>query len=161
MKKIILAVLFTTQLAFSQNLDFTSAQVNNLLHKIDAVNENIYSDTLALSWSIGLGNSAIDTITTGTFWLGKIPNNYTATEIAACTNTGTITFNINKRAETTPNTTGTDIMTSSLVADSDQQETSSFSSATITRNQWLALSIISITGDPTMFSGSIRYIKTN
>lgn len=114
-----------------------------------------FFDTLSFNVNIA------DTVITGDNAIWKIPNNITITEVAAFTNTGTVTFNIEERGETTPNTAGTDVMTSDLAADTDQQETGTFSNAGIARDAWLALSITSKTGDPTLFGVSIRYVKTN
>lgn len=121
-----------------------------------------FSDTVRVGgWSIGFGNTDIDTIITGSFSGIKLPNDYTVTEVAAYTNTGTVTFNIEERAEATPNTSGTDVMTSDLVADTDQQETGTFSNATLDRNDWLILTIVSISGEPTIFSVTVRGVKTD
>ncbi len=121
-----------------------------------------FADTFRVAvWSVGMGNTDLDTITTGSFGGIKIENNYTITEVSAYTNTGTITFNIEERAEVTPNTTGVDVITSDLVADTDQQETGTFSNAAIDINDWLVLTIVSITGDPTVFSVTVRGVKTN
>ena len=103
----------------------------------------------------------MDTVTTGDYVAIKMENNYTITEVAAYTNTGTMTFNIEERGETTPNTAGTDVMTSDLVADTNQQETGTFSNATVDRDDWLVLVVTSITGDPTIFCVTVRGIKTN
>lgn len=116
---------------------------------------NAYFDTLSVS--IG----AMDTVLTGDYPGWKVPNNITITEVSAYTNSGTVTFNIEERGETTPNTAGTDVMTSDLVADTDQQETTTFSNATLDKNDWMALVITSITGDPTLFGVTIYYVKTN
>jgi len=110
-----------------------------------------------LSYSINVP----DTVIAGDNAMWKIPNNITITEIAAFTNSGTVTFNIEERAETTPNSSGTDVIGSDLVADTDQQETSTFSNASIDRDDWLALVVSSITGDPTLFGVTIKYIKAN
>lgn len=120
-----------------------------------------FFDTLSFSWGLGMGNSALDTITTGTLPDIKLPNNITITEITGYTNTGTVTFNIEIRGETTPNTAGTDIMASDLVADNDQQEQTSFSQATATRNQRLTPTISAVASDPTLFGITVRYVKTN
>lgn len=120
-----------------------------------AITPAIYYDTLTISWGV------MDTVTTGDYSGYKVPNNITVTEVSAYTNTGTVTFNLEERAETTPNTAGTDVMTSDLAADSDQQETGTFSNAAIDRNDWLVPAVTSITGDPTIFSITVRYVKTN
>lgn len=121
-----------------------------------------FADTVRVaSWSMGMGNTDLDTLTAGSFGGIKIENNYTITEVSAYTNSGTVTFNIEERVETTPNTTGVDVITSDLVADTDQQETSTFSNAAIDRDDWLILTIVSITGDPTIFSVTVRGVKTD
>lgn len=120
-----------------------------------AITPAIYYDTLSVSFGV------MDTVTTGDYPGWKVPNNITVTEVAAYTNTGTVTFNLEERAETTPNTAGTDLIGSDLVADDDQQETGTFSNATLDRNDWLVMNVTSITGDPTIFSVTIRYIKTD
>ena len=112
-----------------------------------------FYDTLAFNISVP------DTVIAGDNVIFKIPNNITITEVSAFTNSGTVTFNVEERGETTPNTAGTDVMTSDLVADTDQQETSTFSNSGIARDAYLAISVTSITGDPTLFGVHIRYIK--
>lgn len=102
-----------------------------------------------------------DTVTTGDVIAVQMDNNYTITKVAAYTDAGTVTFNIEERGETTPNTAGTDVMTSDLVADTDNQSTTTFSNATVLRDTWLMLNITSITGDPTSFGVTVRGIKTN
>lgn len=109
-------------------------------------------DTLAISWGI------LDTTYTGSLSGWKVPNDITITEISAYTDANTCTFNLEERGETTPNTAGTDVMGSDLVADNNQQETSSFTNANIAKNTWL-VPTISATGDVSIFSITIRYIK--
>lgn len=111
-------------------------------------------DTLSYTWGI------MDTVTTGALPGWKVPNNITITEISAYTDANTTTFNLEERAETTPNTAGTDVMGSDLVADNDQQETGTFSNAAIDRNDWL-VPTVSATGDVAIFSITVRYVKTN
>lgn len=114
-----------------------------------------FTDTLSKSWGV------MDTVTTGDYVGWKVDNNITITEIAAYTNTGTVTFNLEERGETTPNDAGTDVIGSDLVADTNQQETGTFSNASIARDAWLVLNVTSITGDPTIFSITVRYVKAN
>jgi hypothetical protein len=128
---------------------------SNALYATASHTHTEFYDTLSKSWGV------MDTVTTGDYVGWKVENNITITEVAAYTNTGTVTFNIEERGETTPNTTGTDVMTSDLVADTDQQETGTFSNADVVRNAWLVPAVASITGDPTVFGFTIRYIKTN
>jgi len=86
----------------------------------------------------------------------KVPHAITITEVAAFTDANTVTFQLEERAEATPNTTGTTVMTASLVADTDQQETTSFTNAAQAANTWLT-AVVSTAGDVTYFSVTIRY----
>lgn len=127
------------------------------LQAVDATKatETVVFDTLSKSWGV------MDTVLTGDLPGWKVDNNITVTEVAAYTNTGTVTFNLEERGEATPNTAGTDVMTSDLVADNDQQETGTFSNAALDRDDWLVPTITSISGDPTIFTITVRYVKTN
>lgn len=120
-----------------------------------------FLDTIPISWATGFGNNAIDTITTGEVYGIKLPYNCTFQELSASTNQGTVTFNVEIRGETTPNTAGTDIISSDLVADNNQEETTTFSTATATRNQRLTLVISAVSGDPTIFGATLIVTKTN
>lgn len=113
-----------------------------------------FFDTLSISWGV------LDTTYTGSLSGWKVPNDITITEISAYTDANTVTFNIEERAETTPNTAGTDVIGSDLVADTNQEETSTFTNATIAKNSWL-VPTISATGDVSIFTISVRYIKTD
>lgn len=68
------------------------------------------------------------------------------------------TFQLEERGETTPNTTGTSIMTASLVADTDQQSTTAFDNDVITGKNKLHLTTSAITGTPTQLVVEIDYI---
>jgi hypothetical protein len=60
----------------------------------------------------------------------------------------TATIQLDKRAEATPNTAGTDALTSTLVCDTDRQSTTSFSSAAVAANQVLNLQITATANAP-------------
>jgi hypothetical protein len=142
----------------SDSSDYLTPSDANVLLADKANADHTHSefyDTLTASWGV------MDTVTTGDYPGWKVPNNITVTEVSAYTNTGTVTFNLEERAETTPNTAGTDVMTSDLIADDDQQKTGTFSNADLDRNDWLVLVVASITGDPTIISVTIRYVKIN
>lgn len=100
----------------------------------------------------------IDTVITGSLAGWKVPYDITIIEVAAYTDANTTTFNLEERGEATPNTSGTNVMTSSLVADNDQQETTTFTNASIAKDAWL-VPVISATGDVAIFSVTIRYVK--
>jgi len=74
-----------------------------------------------------------------------IPNTaITITEVECSTDTGTVTIQLDERTATTPNTGGTDVMTSALVCDDNQQTTSSFTNAGIAAGAVINLDIDAI-----------------
>ena len=88
----------------------------------------------------------------------QVPANATVTRIVGATNgANTVTFNVEERLETTPNTAGTDVMASDLVADSDTQVETSFSNPNIDQYNWLTVSISAISGTPGYLSVTIIY----
>lgn len=109
-------------------------------------------DTLIHTFAI------IDTVIAGSLPGWKVPYDITILEVASYTDANTVTFNLEERGEATPNTSGTDVMTSDLVADNNQQETTTFTNASIAKDAWLVPSI-SATGDVTIFSVTVRYVK--
>lgn len=79
----------------------------------------------------------------------KWPNAYTIQRVSCATDTGTVTIQLDERAEATPNTSGTDVMSSTLVCDSNNQATTSFANATIDANDPLNLDIDAVASSPT------------
>lgn len=102
--------------------------------------------------------TVMDTVKTGgeVVWAWKTPYAITITEIASYTDANTVTFNIEQRAEATPGTAGTDCMSADQVADTDQQETTSFADATVPANTWLTC-VVSAAGDVGRFCVTIRF----
>jgi hypothetical protein len=74
----------------------------------------------------------------------------TLQEIGCSTDVGTVTIQMDKRGETTPNTAGTNALTSSLVCDNNRQESSTFTSAGVAANQILNLQILAVASAPTV-----------
>lgn len=109
-------------------------------------------DTLAIGWGI------MDTVTVTDLPGWKVPYDVTIIEISSFTDSNTVTFNLEERAETTPNTAGTDVLSADQVADNDQQEATSFSNAGLAKDTWLVPSV-SATGDASLFSITVRYVK--
>jgi hypothetical protein len=72
----------------------------------------------------------------------------TLTRIWCSTDTGSVTIQFDERAEATPNTAGTNTMTSSLVCDTDTQATTSFSDATIAAEVPWNLQMTAVSGTP-------------
>ncbi len=74
----------------------------------------------------------------------------TVTRVACSTDTGTVTIQFDERAAATPNTGGTDVMTSALVCDSDEQATTTFTNAAIASRVPVNLDIDAIASAPTI-----------
>ncbi len=72
----------------------------------------------------------------------------TITRVACSTDTGTATIQLDERAEATPNTAGTDVMTGTLACDTDSQVTTSFSNAGIAADVPLNLQITATGSSP-------------
>lgn len=83
----------------------------------------------------------------------------TITEVCASTDTGTMTIQFDERAEATPNTGGTDVMTSALVGDSDEQCTTAFDNAAIAATAVMNLDIDAVASSPTQ--GRIHVFYSN
>jgi hypothetical protein len=102
--------------------------------------------------------TVLDTVKTGgeTVWSWKVPYAITITQVSAYTDANTVTFQLEERAAATPNTTGTAVMTSSLVADNNEQTTTSFTNAGQAANTWLT-AVVSAAGDVSRFCVTIWY----
>lgn len=62
------------------------------------------------------------------------------------TDAGTVTINLDERAEATPNTTGTSVLTSNLVCDATSEASTVFSNAGIAQDVPIALLITAVSG---------------
>lgn len=74
----------------------------------------------------------------------------TITEVSCSVDTGTVTIQFDERARATPNTAGTDVMTSTLACDTDSQTTTSFSNASMAADVPVNLQITATSGTPTI-----------
>jgi hypothetical protein len=122
-----------------------SSTANNLL--VYGLNNN-----LTFTWTVK------DTVKTGGEVLPgwKIPYGITITEISSYCDANTVTFNIEEREETTPNTSGVVVLSSSQIANSTQQKATSFSNAVFAKDTWM-VPVISAAGDVSLFSITVRY----
>lgn len=104
------------------------------------------------------GATVLDTVIAGDIIpLFKIPETMTPVEVAAFTDQGTVTFQLEQRAEATPNSSGSNLLSSSLVADSDQEETTSFALANLTKDYWLVLNASAVSATkPTIFGVTFK-----
>lgn len=109
-------------------------------------------DTMTISWGI------MDTVTVGILPGWKVPYDITIVDISSFTDANTTTFNIEERVMATPNTAGTDAISSDQVADNNNQVTTSFTNAVFSKDTW-AVPTISATGDVATLSITMRYVK--
>lgn len=72
----------------------------------------------------------------------------TILRVSASTDQGTATLQFDERVESTPNTGGTDVLTSALVADNNTEVTTAFANAGIAANAVLNLDIDAVSGTP-------------
>src|SRR3990167_8184883 len=118
----------------------------------EMVNETVTSTQLAAgNKTINRAINIFDPTTGDTnkvqiYW----PAAVTLTRVVCSVDTGTVTIQFDERAEATPNTAGTDSLTSALVCDTDSQVTTSFSDAGIAVDVPHNLQITGASGTPTI-----------
>ena len=78
----------------------------------------------------------------------KFATAVTINRVSASTDQGTVTLQFDERAEATPNTGGTDVLTAPLVADSNTEATTAFANAGIAADAILNLDIDAVSGAP-------------
>ncbi len=79
-----------------------------------------------------------------------LADDVTFVQVRGVTDTGTVDFNIERRATNTPDATGTDILSADLQATSAGASTSSFAtSGAVAGEQWLHYSSSAVSGTPT------------
>jgi len=81
----------------------------------------------------------------------------TITRVSCSTDTGTATIQLDERAEGTPNSAGTDVMTSALVCDNNSEATTSFTNAGIAADAPLNLQITATASTPTVVRIHVEY----
>lgn len=78
----------------------------------------------------------------------KFPNAVTILRVSCSTDVGTATIQFDERAEATPNTAGTNVLTAALVCDTTSEATTSFSNAGIAADAPLNLQITATASTP-------------
>lgn len=78
------------------------------------------------------------------------PQAVTIQEVHCSTDVGTATIQLDERVKTTPNTAGTNVLTSSLVCDTGDEATTSFSNAAIAADAPVNLQITATASTPTI-----------
>jgi len=94
---------------------------------------------------------------TDEFPIGYVPDAASMAAVRAITNTGTVDFNIEKRAKLTPNTAGTNLWTADKQATSSGLEQLTFDSGAIAADEWLHYSASAVTGSPTKLWVSLEF----
>ena len=150
------AVLSEAELEILDGATLTTTELNYVDGVTSAIQTQLDTkgviDTLTWNWGI------IDTVITGALPGWKVPYAITIIDVSAYTDANTTTFNLEERAQTTPNTAGTDAMASDLVADTNEQVQTSFSNADFAKGTRMT-PVISATGDVSIFGITARYIK--
>lgn len=84
----------------------------------------------------------------------------TITRVACSVKAATsVTINLEERAEATPDTAGTAVLTSNLVCDTNSESSITFSNASIASRVPLALTIIAVSGTPDTLRVHVEYTK--
>ncbi len=81
----------------------------------------------------------------------------TITRISCSVDSGSSTIQFDERAESTPNTAGTDVMTAALVCDTDSQVTTSFTNASMAANAVASMDVDAISGTPGVIRVHVEY----
>lgn len=87
----------------------------------------------------------------------KFATAITITRISCDTDVGTVTIQLDERGETTPNSAGTDVMSSTLVCDTNNQATTSFANAGIAADAPLNVDIDATASSPTQLRIHVDY----
>lgn len=87
----------------------------------------------------------------------EFPNAITIQEVACSTDVGTATIQFDERARATPNTAGTDVLTASLVCDTNSEATTSFTNATIAADVPMNLQITATATAPNIVRIHAQY----
>lgn len=98
-----------------------------------------------------------DPTATDSFPMGYVPNAAAMVAVRAVTDTGTVDFNIEKRAKLTPDVAGTDIWTADKQATAAGLEQTGFDSGSIGADEWLHFSASAVAGAPTKLWVSLEY----
>ena len=101
-----------------------------------------------------------DPVGTDSYPIGTFPVACTITSVTHITDTGTVTFNLEERASTTPDVAGTDVFTSDLTASSTSSTASTgFANDGMAANAWLYYAATSVASTPGFIWISIQYTE--
>jgi len=85
----------------------------------------------------------------------------TIARIWCSTDTGTVSINFDERAEATPNTAGTNTLSSALVCDTDSQATTTFADSSIALRVPYNLQVTATSGAPTIVRIHVEWTQVN
>lgn len=87
------------------------------------------------------------------------PSNITITQVDCSVDSGgtSVTIQFDERVLTTPNTAGTDVMTSALACDTDNQQTTSFTNAGIASGAIVSMDVDAVSGTNALVRVHIKY----
>lgn len=94
---------------------------------------------------------------TDAFPIGYIPQSATVIAVRAITDTGTVDFNIEKRAKLTPDVAGTNVWTADKQATASGMEQTSFDAGAVAADQWLYVAASAIASSPNKLWISVEY----
>jgi len=94
---------------------------------------------------------------TDTFPIAFVSDAVTLVQVRGVTDTGTVDFNIEHRAVSTPDVAGTDTLASDLQADATGASSTSFADATVPAEGWLNYNASAISGSPAKLWVAIEY----
>jgi hypothetical protein len=134
--------------------DIVAGKVNTLFY--DGTNMQMLPDGPGLK-SLTL----FDPVTTDS---GRVqmsfPTAVTITRVSCSVKAATsVTINLDERAEATPDTTGTAVLTSGLVCDTNSEASTTFSNAGIALRVPVALTISAVTGTPDTLRVHVEYVQ--
>ena len=124
----------TGTLDLSDHVNLTAGRSLTLTGDDVAADAELYTDSFSMVLIAA-------TSTDDAFLQWEAPNAITITEVNCSTDAGTATIQLDERTATTPNSAGTDIMSSTLVCDTDEQSTASFANAGIADGALVSLDV--------------------
>lgn len=92
------------------------------------------------------------------FTFAFVPDAVTLVQVRAVTDTGTVDFNVERRATDTPDVAGTDILSSDLQATAAGANTTTFDNGgAVGAEQWLAFVASAVASSPTKLWVMVEY----
>lgn len=148
----------------SGNLPASTSLLGSLIESSEITDGTIATADLADNALTHIVSSFIANpqLTNDGFVQFKFPNNVTIQRVScSAANASTVTIRLDERAETSPNSAGSIVMSSDLVCDSNSQITTSFSDNAIATNAILNMDIITRSGSTPALRIHVEYTINN